>query len=103
MMVRKPILIIVLFLLITSLACSYSFNVDLPVINITPGALETVDINIPIPQDPPEITYVELDFAAGELKLSPGAGDALINGLATYNIAPLKPIVEMDGEKIQIR
>lgn len=44
-----------------------------------------------------------LSFGAGELNLFPGAGDALVDGTATYNYSKLKPVIKADGENVSIQ
>jgi hypothetical protein len=59
-------------------------------------------INIPVPDssDPVQLT---IGFGAGELKISPGAQDALVEGTAEYNVADLKPETIIQGNQITLK
>ncbi len=65
---------------------------------------ETVnqDISIPLPNsaDTPDL---KIDFAGGELSLSPGAERALVQGTATYNVPDLKPKVVVNDNQIHLQ
>jgi hypothetical protein len=46
---------------------------------------------------------LKISFGAGELKLSPGAEDALVDGTATYNVPNFKPEIEKSDGLIEIK
>jgi hypothetical protein len=97
---RKPILITLAVLMLMTMACRISF--DLPVTDVKTGPTQTKEINVPLPSDTSTIVDVTLSFAAGELKLAPGAEDALIKGTATFNVADLEPVVKIDDDRVSI-
>lgn len=110
----KILFSLLLILTLASLACG--FSVDIPS-RPTPGAEVTDEITVAVPKPaqggaeapgqngtpvPAEI-QLKLSFGAGDLHLSPGADDALVQGTATYNIADFKPVVTADGGQVEIR
>jgi hypothetical protein len=48
------------------------------------------------------VAQVTLGFGAGELKVSPGAGDDLVSGTATYNVEDLRPEVSVEGDNVRV-
>lgn len=102
-MKRITISIIILGVIITTIACSFNFSLDLPLEKLTPEAEQSYAINIPLPQDSNQVSQLELVFAAGDLEIAPGAQDALIQGVATYNVSALKPVINTPGRTIQIK
>jgi hypothetical protein len=84
----------ILVLALASMACG--FTVDIPK-RPTPGPVVTDDIAVA--GQGSGGTRLNLEFGAGTLNLSSGAGDQLVQGTATYNIADLKPeITNQNGE-----
>lgn len=73
---------------------------DQPVAEII--SLQTEPVSIPFPNEA-DSADVEIDFGAGQLTINPGAEDALITGMATYNVAQLKPAITTDGGNIVIK
>jgi len=110
----KTLLSFLLILTLASLACG--FSVDIPS-RPTPGAEVTDEITVAIPtpaQSGTEVSgengtpvpveiQLKLSFGAGDLRLSPGADDALVQGTATYNVADFKPVVTSEGGQVEIR
>lgn len=95
----RPILMIVLVLSLTALACG--LTVDLPGRDIKTGPTLTEDILISEAEsDGP--ADVALDFGAGELNLGPGAEAALIEGTVRYNVKDLKPEITIDGSRVRL-
>jgi len=86
-------LLFIAILALATLACGFTVNVpSVP----TPGPSVTDEISVAAPKS--EETRLTISFGAGELKLSPGADDLLVEGTATYNIPNFKPqITENDG------
>jgi hypothetical protein len=83
----------ILMLALVSMACG--FSVDLPE-RSKPGADVTESITVAVPKS--EETRLTLSFGAGTLRLSPGAGDMLVDGTAVYNLEELKPeIIKSEG------
>jgi hypothetical protein len=94
---RNIIPILLVFFLVTT-ACGFGFTLPQPA---TPEAEVTDKIMVPAPSSGE--ARLTLAFGAGELNLSPGAKDALVDGSATYNYSKLKPVVKTDGEAVRIQ
>jgi hypothetical protein len=62
------------------------------IVKLETGAMQTTEINIPYSAASSDMN-MELEFMAGELKISPGAVDSLVMGNATFNAEALKPLV----------
>jgi hypothetical protein len=77
------------------MACG--FNIKPPVTKIKTGPTQTVDIQIPLPEESSNGVELSLKFMAGEMKLAPGASGYLASGTATFNAAELEPKVEANG------
>lgn len=88
-------------LALVSLACG--FDVQLPVTRIETGPTQTVDIRLPLPEDPAGGVQLILEFAGGELTLAPGASDSLARGTATYNVPEFAPETSTDGDTYTLR
>jgi hypothetical protein len=85
-------------LALTAMACGFTVNIpDRP----TPGPLVTDQISIESPGS--DQARLKIQFGAGELKLSPGADDTLVEGTATYNVPNFKPIVVESGDEVVIK
>ena len=97
-MIRK-LLPVILVLALSTIACGFHINV--PISTITPGPMQTDQINIPLPADPTQTMDLSLGFGAGTLNLHPGAS-AVVSGTAQYNIADFKPIVTVNGSTARI-
>ena len=97
-MIRK-LLPVILVLALSTIACGFHINV--PISTITPGPMQTDQIDIPLPADPTQTMDLSLGFGAGTLNLHPGAS-AVVSGTAQYNIADFKPIVTVNGSTARI-
>jgi hypothetical protein len=95
---NHKILSAILILALASMACG--FTIDIPR-RPTPGPEITEEITVAASGT--EETRLTISFGAGTLKLSPGAGDQLVSGTATYNIEDLKPVVKEEEGDIRIR
>jgi hypothetical protein len=95
----KPILIFLLILALTSMACSVTIN--LPEQDVKTGPTVVDDIRVEAPSTG-ESVNLTLAFGAGKLRLSPGAGDRLVSGTATYNIPDFKPTISTTGNLVRI-
>lgn len=95
----RPILLIVVVLSLTALACGVT--IDLPGRDIETGPTVTEDIlvSVPVSDTPVDVT---IDFGAGELDLQPGAENALIEGTARYNIIDFKPEITVNGSSVRL-
>lgn len=93
----KYLLSFIAILTLASMACGFTVNIpDAP----TPGPEVTDEITVAVPKG--DETRLKISFGAGELKLSPGAEDLLVDGTATYNVPNFKPEVKKDGSNIEI-
>jgi hypothetical protein len=85
-------------LTLATMACGFTVNIpDRP----EPGPDVTDEISVAVPDT--EETRLKISFGAGELTLSPGAEDMLIEGTATYNVPNFKPEIEENGDTIEIK
>ncbi|MBC8496533.1 MAG: hypothetical protein ISS57_10065 [Anaerolineales bacterium] len=87
-------------LALAALACGVNFNLPITT-DIKTGPTIIKEIRIPASgtDDAAELT---LAFGAGELLLSPGAEDALLEGTATYNVEDLRPETQIEGNRVKI-
>jgi len=67
----------------------------------TPGPQVTERVEVSA--SPSGETRLTLAFGAGDLNLSPGAGDLLVEGMTTYNYGSLKPVITIDGDAVRIQ
>ena len=80
-------------LTLATMACGFSVN--LPSVP-TPGPEVTDEITVAIPESGEP--RLKISFGAGDLTMSPGAEDFLVDGTAIYNVPNFKPeIIESDG------
>lgn len=87
------------FAILALLALACGVSVDLPEAP-TPGPQVTDEILVQVPDA--EAVRLSLSFGAGVLDLSPGSGDALVSGTATYNITDFEPDIRVDGGEVRI-
>lgn len=99
-MSRNPLLVVILLLSLVAMACRFSVN--LPVTEIKTGPTQTDEIQVPLPEDLDADTEVALMIGAGELQVSPGAGQALITGSISYNVADFKPEISQHRNSVRI-
>ncbi len=95
---NTKIVLALLILALASMACG--FSVDIPK-HPTPGPSTTDTITV-AGRGSGE-TRLSIEFGAGKLSLSPGTGDELVTGTATYNIPDLKPEVTENGNDVLIK
>jgi len=94
----KYLLALLAILALASLACGFSVNIpQVP----TPGPEVTDDITVTIPEG--DEVRLKISFGAGELTLSPGTEDMLVDGTATYDIPNFKPEIEESGSYVEIK
>jgi hypothetical protein len=98
-MYRLKYLAIIGAIALATLACN--FTVDTPVRGVSIGTLETYEFDIPQPESG-ETTELNLKFGAGELIISPGLGESLVLGKATYNVEEFEPKVIVRGSEVEI-
>lgn len=99
-MQSKPLVLILSILLLTSLACGVTIN--LPVSDVKTGPTVTEDIVVPEIESTEPVDLM-IDFGAGELKIQPGAEDALVTGTASYNIVDFKPDIQVDDNQVHLQ
>jgi hypothetical protein len=89
----------ILVLALASMACG--FSIDLPErAQAGPEVEESIEIADPESDE----TRLTLSFGAGQLTLSPDPnGENLVEGTAVYNVADLKPRIQKNGDRIEIR
>ncbi len=95
----KPFMIVVFILALASMACSFTIN--LPERNVRTGPTVVDEIEVEAP-DQGQSANLSLAFGAGKLNLSPGAGDRLVSGTASYNVSEFKPQVSATGSRVRI-
>ena len=88
----------ILMLALASMACG--FSVDLPK-QSQPGP--EVKESITVAGKGSEEMRLTVSFGAGALKLSPGAGNTLVDGTAVYNFNELKPVIINNGNSVEIK
>ena len=67
-------------------------------VKLETGPLESVDINIPLPEKTSKTVDLNLEFISGKLKIAPGATGTLVSGTAASNADELIPTIDMgDG------
>jgi hypothetical protein len=94
----NPRLLPAIFVLaLAGMACSV--NVDMGPSDAT--GPEIVD-EIAVPDPEGESRRLTLAFGAGELQLSPGADENLVEGTVTYNIPDFKPRISRDAGDVRI-
>jgi len=94
----KYIFAFLTILALATMACGFTINIpSVP----TPGPDVTDDITVAVPDT--EEARLKIQFGAGELTLSPGAEDMLVEGTATYNVPNFKPEIEESDNMIVIK
>jgi hypothetical protein len=94
------VILVAAVVLVATLACSIS--IPIPITQIKTGPTVSKSIEVPPPSVPSHVTYLTMAFGAGELNLSPGAADQLVQGMATYNVADFEPKVTVSGNDVRI-
>ena len=94
---NKNLIPLLALALIFTVACSCGLTIPKPP---TPGPEVTDRIEVTAPTS--GTTRLTLAFAAGELRLAPGAQE-LIQGTATYNYSALKPSIEITGDSVRVQ
>jgi hypothetical protein len=94
------ILAVSIVVALVSTACG--FKPKSSVAKIVTGPTKGVEIEVPLPQSPSGVE-LNLNFLAGDLKLSPGANGSLVSGRATFNAVEFEPIVETNGITATLR
>ncbi len=93
--------IIVLALIGAGTVCTQCHYLDRLLSTVQTGPTETEEVFVPFPSgsDTPQL---KINFSMGNLQISPGAEEGLVQGQATYNIAGLKPQVTTKDHTITL-
>lgn len=94
----KYLLSFIAALTLASLACGFSF--DIPSVP-TAGPAMTDEISVAVRES--DETRLTISFGAGELTLSPGAENVLVEGTATYSIPSLKPEINVQNSTVELK
>jgi hypothetical protein len=87
----------ILILALASIACG--FSIDLPE---RAKAGPEIEESITVADPKSDETRLSISFGAGELTLAPGAQN-LVDGIAIYNVADLKPEIKKSGDSIELK
>lgn len=98
-MLRKQFIFMFVVLALVTGACGISFNLPSTQVKTGPTVEDAITIEAP---ESEEAVQLALTFGAGELKLEPGSEEELVSGIATYNVADFKPIIEQNDREITI-
>lgn len=98
-MAYRLVISVIAAMALISMSCGISFKV--PVDRIVTGPTVTDDVQIYTP-DSNDIELT-LAFGAGEFDLKGGAGSTLVDGTISYNVADLKPRIEVEGGEVSLR
>jgi len=94
----KYLLAFLTILALATMACGFTINIpQVP----TPGPDITDEITVAVPDT--DEARLKISFGAGELTLSPGAEDYLVDGTATYNVPNFKPEIEEGNSYVEIK
>lgn len=96
----RPILAVIVTLVLAALACN--ITIDSPLTDVETSTTETKEIHVPLLDDADTTADVELGFGAGEFTLEPGAANALIDGMATYNVLDFEPEIDTFGNNVRV-
>ena len=95
---KKPLLLVLAILGLSTLACGVTIN--LPEDAIEVGDLVTDELDTAYP-DSEKTTELKINFGAGELAINPGA-EGLLGGIATYNVPEFQPIIEVSDNEVNL-
>ena len=87
-----------LVIVLATMACGFTVNIPSAP---TPGPEVTDEIAVAIPET--DETRLKISFGAGELTLSPGSDDMLVEGTATYDVPNFKPETRVEGNTVEIK
>ncbi|GER79037.1 MAG: toast rack family protein [Anaerolineales bacterium] len=93
---NKKIIPILLAVFLVTTACGFTIPR-----RAAPEPETTDKISVPVPSSGK--ARLTLAFGAGEMNLSAGAADSLVEGEATYNYSKIKPVVKTDGDSVRIQ
>jgi hypothetical protein len=97
-MKHVPVMLALSAMLIAGMACT----VAVPTVEIMTGPVTETVVDVPRLADPTQEAFVTLAFGANELRLSPGATDALVSGTVRTNLKDFEPTVKVNGSDVRI-
>jgi hypothetical protein len=97
---NRRILVALFALALVSMACGA--NINLPATKLKTGPTQTAELLVPMPAESSS-AELTLEFAAGDINLSPGANGSLASGVATFNVADFAPRLEAAGASSTLR
>jgi hypothetical protein len=97
-MFPKTLFATIAILALVSMACGITINLPVRDVKVGPTVVEQIDI--PMTEGGGDPVRVTLGFGAGELNISPGATDAVVQGEATYNVEDLKPEITIRSNEV---
>jgi len=98
---KKSILAAIAAVTLMTIACGFTVNLPIET-DIKTGPTEVQEIRVPKLDGRTDVAEITLAFGAGELHLSPGAENALVEGTASYNVIDLKPEIDIEDNRINI-
>lgn len=102
---KFTLLLVGLTTLLVTIACSFNFlplRTSVSIDKMETGPTVSTDVEIPIPDSDVE-TSLEILMGAGELNISPGASDALLQGVVHYNVEEFEPHIISENGYVQLR
>lgn len=102
---NRDILLALSAVLLGTMACSLNvlpLRTSVRVEKMEAGPTRTEDVLIPVP-DVEEELELEIVMGAGEIRVRPGAGNALLEGTVVYNVEELFPNVISEGNRIRLQ
>ncbi len=90
--------------LLATIACSFNFlplQTSIRIEKLETGPTISEEVEIPVPDS--DETRLEIVMGAGKLFISPGARDALLQGVVHYNIAEFEPHIITEDGYVQLR
>lgn len=85
---------------LASLACT--ITVPFPTTEFKTGPMQTKAIHVPAQANPKDVTFLTLRFGAGQLNLTGGAVDSLVDGTASYNVTDFEPNITRSSTDVRI-
>lgn len=97
-MYKKTIFAALAILALVTMACGVTINV--PGEDVKTGPTQTMTLDVAVPSQTP--AELKLEFGAGELNVTPGAGDMLLQGTAKFNVEDFRPEVIQNGASVTV-
>jgi hypothetical protein len=94
---KKSISLVLVFTMFLS-SCGISFQLP----QITPGPVQTENIEAAAPSGVGDSVRLVLSFGAGDLNIQPGS-DTLVSGQASFNIPDFKPEITYGNNSVSVK